>query len=55
MAWTVGLACAAVVAGLAYLALPLLPATVDWMAQSGGRPDGVDAAPADDLGPTEPA
>ncbi|MGV9194669.1 hypothetical protein ACQ143_10045 [Microbacterium sp. MC2] len=52
-AWIVGLLCAGVVAGLAYLALPLLPATVDWVAQQNAPDD--DAETVDDLDPFEPA
>lgn len=53
IAWVVGLGCAAVVVALAYLALPLLPATVDWVAQQAGEPSGA-AGVDDELAPTEP-
>ncbi|GAA3906488.1 hypothetical protein [Microbacterium invictum] len=53
-AWIVGLVCAAVVVGLGVLALPMLPATVGWMAQQAGdRPPGATTAD-DELDPTDP-
>lgn len=52
-AWIVGLMCAAVVAGLAYLALPLLPVAADWVAQQNAPAE--DAETVDDLDPFEPA
>ena len=37
-AWVVGLACAATVGVLAFLAIPMIPASVSWLAEAAGRP-----------------
>lgn len=37
-AWIVGIACAATVGVLAFLALPLIPASVSWLGEAAGRP-----------------
>ena len=37
-AWVVGVACAATVGVLAFLAIPMIPASVSWLTEAAGRP-----------------
>jgi hypothetical protein len=37
-AWVVGVACAATVGVLAFLAIPMIPASVSWLGDAAGRP-----------------
>lgn len=52
-AWVVGILCAAIVAGLAFLAIPMVPVVTDWAVQtlSGSKPSSERAG--DDDGPVE--
>jgi len=47
-AWIVGIGCAAILAVLAYLALPLMPASMAWVEQTIDRPESAASAAADD-------
>ncbi len=56
LAWIAGIFCAGILLALAWLAIPLLPASFGWVASSvgGGSATATDAAPADATGvPTE--